>query len=136
MALRLRGRPATARAFAWTATLLVVCLPVVHAWYWLTPLALGLAAGEALPVALGLLAPLPEALAPALPAAARRGMAPSRRSRFRRTALPGGAGRCPILGDMRHLQHEALTGHGRGAATVPPARQSSSSWPSRSWPGA
>ncbi len=70
IARRLRGRPATARAFAWTATLLVFCLPVVHAWYWLTPLALGLAAGEALPVALGLLAPLPEALAPALPAAA------------------------------------------------------------------
>ena len=46
IARRLRGRPATARAFAWTATLLVVCLPVVHAWYWLTPLALGLAAGE------------------------------------------------------------------------------------------
>jgi hypothetical protein len=70
IAHRLRGRPETARAFAWTATLLVVCLPVVHAWYWLTPLALGLAAGEALPVALGLLAPLPEALAPALPVAA------------------------------------------------------------------
>ena len=70
IARRLQGRAATARAFAWTATLLVVCLPVVHAWYWLTPLALGLAAGEALPVALGLLAPLPEALAPALPAAA------------------------------------------------------------------
>ena len=68
LAGRWRGRQATARVFAWTATLLVVCLPVVHAWYWLTPLALGLAAGEALPVALGLLAPLPEALAPALPA--------------------------------------------------------------------
>jgi Glycosyltransferase family 87 len=63
---RLRGRTATARAFAWTATVLVVCLPVVHAWYWLTPLALGLAAGEAIPVVLGLAAPLPEALAPAL----------------------------------------------------------------------
>ncbi len=70
IAHRLPGRSATARTFAWTATLLVVCLPVVHAWYWLTPLALGLAAGEFLPVALGLLAPLPEALAPALPAAA------------------------------------------------------------------
>lgn len=63
---RMRGRAATARAFAWTATVLVVCLPVVHAWYWLTPLALGLAAGEVLPVVLGLAAPLPEALAPAL----------------------------------------------------------------------
>ena len=49
----------TARVFAWTATLLVVCLPVVHAWYWLTPLALGLAAGERLPVALGLRLPCP-----------------------------------------------------------------------------
>jgi hypothetical protein len=63
---RMRGRAATARAFAWTATVLVVCLPVVHAWYWLTPLALGLAAGEVLPVVLGLAAPLPEALAPSL----------------------------------------------------------------------
>ena len=34
-------------------TLLVACLPVVHAWYWLTPLALGLAAGLWLPVAIG-----------------------------------------------------------------------------------
>jgi hypothetical protein len=71
IARSLRGRPATGRAFAWTATLLVVCLPIVHAWYWLTPLALGLASGTALPVALGLLAPLPEALAPALPAGVR-----------------------------------------------------------------
>ena len=67
---RLPGRSATARTFAWTFTLLVVCLPVVHAWYWLTPLALGLAAGVWLPVVLGLLSPLPEVLAPALPAAA------------------------------------------------------------------
>ncbi|HMK92325.1 MAG TPA: glycosyltransferase 87 family protein [Thermoleophilia bacterium] len=64
---RWRGRSQTGRAFAWTAALLVVCLPVVHAWYWLAPLVLGLAAGEALPVLVGLLAPLPEALAPALP---------------------------------------------------------------------
>jgi Glycosyltransferase family 87 len=63
---RLRGRAQTGRAFAWTATLLVVCLPVVHAWYWLTPLALGLAAGEAVPVVLGVVAPLPEGLAPAV----------------------------------------------------------------------
>ena len=40
-------------AFAWTLTLLIVCLPVVHAWYWLTPLALGLAAGLWLPLVIG-----------------------------------------------------------------------------------
>jgi hypothetical protein len=44
-------------------TLLVVCLPVVHAWYWLAPLTLGLAAGLWLPVVIGLAAPFPEALA-------------------------------------------------------------------------
>src|SRR5450830_1735217 len=33
----LRGRARTAPAFAWTLTLLVACLPVVHAWYWLAP---------------------------------------------------------------------------------------------------
>lgn len=57
----LRGRTLTAPAFAWTMSLLVVCLPVVHAWYWLTPLTLALAAGLWLPVAAGLLAPVPEA---------------------------------------------------------------------------
>lgn len=62
IARRLRGRSRTAESFAWTTTLLVVCLPVVHAWYWLTPLVLGLAAGVWLPVVLGLAAPLPEAL--------------------------------------------------------------------------
>jgi hypothetical protein len=62
IARALRGRARTAPAFACTMTLLIVCLPVVHAWYWLTPLALGLAAGLWLPVALGLLAPFPEAL--------------------------------------------------------------------------
>ena len=35
---------------------------MVHAWYWLMPLALGLAAGIWLPVVIGLAAPLPEAL--------------------------------------------------------------------------
>jgi hypothetical protein len=58
-----RGRAETARTFAWTLTLLVACLPVVHAWYWLMPLTFGLAAGVWLPVVIGLLAPLPEALA-------------------------------------------------------------------------
>ncbi len=63
IARRLRGRAGTAPAFAWTLTLVTVCLPVVHAWYWLMPLALGLAAGVWLPVAIGLVAPIPEALA-------------------------------------------------------------------------
>ena len=63
IARSLRGRARTAPAFAWTLTLLVVCLPVVHAWYWLAPLALGLAAGVWLPVVIGLIAPFPEALA-------------------------------------------------------------------------
>src|SRR5665648_1225061 len=58
----LRGRARTAPAFAWTLTLLVACLPVVHAWYWLAPLALGLAAGIWLPVVIGLVAPFPEAV--------------------------------------------------------------------------
>jgi hypothetical protein len=57
-----RGRERTAEAFAWTFTLLVLCLPVVHAWYWLTPLALGLAAGLWLPLLIGMVAPLVESL--------------------------------------------------------------------------
>src|SRR5450759_4890127 len=68
IARSLRGRARTAPAFAWTLTLLVVCLPVVHAWYWLAPLALGLAAGVWLPVVIGLIAPFPEALAGRWPA--------------------------------------------------------------------
>ncbi len=62
IARSLRGRARTAPAFAWTMTLLLLCLPVVHAWYWLTPLTLGLAAGIWLPVVIGLVAPFPEAL--------------------------------------------------------------------------
>ncbi len=62
IARRFRGRAQTARAFTWTLTLLVVCLPVVHAWYWLAPLTFGLVAGVWLPVVLGLIAPLPEAV--------------------------------------------------------------------------
>jgi len=62
VARSLRGRARTAPAFAWTLTLLVMCLPVVHAWYWLAPLTLGLAAGLWLPVVIGLFAPFPEAL--------------------------------------------------------------------------
>ena len=57
-----RGRESTAEAFAWTFTLLILCLPVVHAWYWLTPLALGLAAGLWLPLCIGMVAPLAESL--------------------------------------------------------------------------
>lgn len=76
IARSLRGRSRTAPAFAWTLTLLVVCLPVVHAWYWLAPLALGLAAGVWLPVVFGVLAPFPEALGGRWPvtAATRRGL--------------------------------------------------------------
>ena len=70
IARSLRGRARTAPAFAWTLTLLVVCLPVVHAWYWLAPLALGLAAGIWLPVVIGLVAPFPEALVGRWPARA------------------------------------------------------------------
>ena len=70
IALSLQGRARTAPAFAWTLTLLIVCLPVVHAWYWLAPLALGLAAGTWLPVVIGLVAPLPEALVGRWPAQA------------------------------------------------------------------
>lgn len=66
---RLRGRANTAPAFAWTMTLLVLCLPVVHAWYWLAPLALALAAGLWLPVAIGLLAPISEAFPVGWPSA-------------------------------------------------------------------
>ena len=57
-----RGRDKTAEAFAWTLTLLIFCLPVVHAWYWLTPLALGLAAGLWLPLLIAMAAPLVESL--------------------------------------------------------------------------
>ena len=53
----LRGRERTAEAFAWTLTLLVLCLPVVHSWYWLAPLALGVAAGLWLPLLVGTVAP-------------------------------------------------------------------------------
>jgi hypothetical protein len=57
-----RGRDQTAAAFAWTMTLLIICLPIVHAWYWLTPLALGLAAGLWLPLVVGMVTPLTESL--------------------------------------------------------------------------
>ena len=62
IARSLRGREKTAEAFAWTMTLLIICLPIVHAWYWLTPLALGLAAGLWLPLSIGMVTPLTESL--------------------------------------------------------------------------
>ena len=60
MARSIRGRETTAAAFAWTLTLLTLCLPVVHAWYWLAPLALGLAAGLWLQALIGMATPLME----------------------------------------------------------------------------
>ncbi len=66
---RYRGRGETARTFAWTLTILVACLPVVHAWYWLAPLAFGLVAGVWLPVVVALVAPLPEAFTTRWPGA-------------------------------------------------------------------
>jgi len=68
IARRTRGRATTAAAFAWTLSLLLLCLPVVHAWYWLAPLALGLTAGVWLPVGLGVVAPVVEILGSAWPA--------------------------------------------------------------------
>ena len=58
---RLSGRDRTAAAFAWSATILLLCMPAVHSWYWLTPLVLSLAAGLRLPVYLGLGWPAAEA---------------------------------------------------------------------------
>ena len=81
-----RGRESTADAFAWTFTLLILCLPVVHAWYWLTPLALGLAAGIWLPLLIGMAAPLVESL----PLAAWL-------ARTRRLAEAGGAARTALV---------------------------------------
>lgn len=57
LARRLPGRPRTALVFAWTSTLMVLFLPVVHPWYWLAPVALGALAGVRLPLFLGLAAP-------------------------------------------------------------------------------
>jgi hypothetical protein len=58
IARRLRGRALTAPAFAWAGTLFVLLLPVTQPWYWLTPLALGIAGGVLLPLWLGLAAPI------------------------------------------------------------------------------
>jgi alpha-1,6-mannosyltransferase len=55
---RIKGRAKTAAVFAWTTTLLMLLSPVVHPWYWLGPLALGILGGVRLPVYLGLAAPV------------------------------------------------------------------------------
>jgi len=60
IARRLPGREATAAAFAWTSTLLLLFMPVVHPWYWILPVALSVAAGLRLPLYLGLVGPLAE----------------------------------------------------------------------------
>jgi len=92
----LRGRERTAEAFAWTLSLLVLCLPVVHSWYWLAPLALGVAAGLWLPLLIGMVAPPIEHLPYAASLARERAMgagigAPlaSRAARARVVAGPG-----------------------------------------------
>ena len=96
-----RGRDRTAEAFTWTFTLLVLCLPVVHAWYWLTPLALGLAAGLWLPLIIAMAAPLVESLPLAADLAAHSPLAVRRRRRESRPRVV-----CPESG--RHT--EAMTG--------------------------
>ena len=54
---RLSGRERTAAAFAWTATLFLLLLPVVYPWYWLTAVAFGAAGQVRLPTLLGLFSP-------------------------------------------------------------------------------
>ena len=54
---RFSGRERAPIAFAATATLALLLLPVVHPWYWLTPVALAAAAGLRLPLYLGVTAP-------------------------------------------------------------------------------
>ncbi len=54
---RLPGRERTAAAFAWTATLFLLLLPVVYPWYWLTAVAFGAAGQVRLPTLLGLFSP-------------------------------------------------------------------------------
>jgi hypothetical protein len=54
---RFSGRERAPIAFAATATLALLLLPVVHPWYWLTPVALAAAAGVRLPLYLGVTAP-------------------------------------------------------------------------------
>jgi len=112
IARRLRGRASTASAFAWTMALLILCLPVGHAWYWLTPLALALAAGLWLPVAIGLLAPVPEAFPVGWPSA----LAPWRQSATLLFARPRTKNRT-LLVRLRAVSH---TGRTRPSTEGPP----------------
>jgi hypothetical protein len=105
LARRLRGRELTAPAFAWTMTLLTLCLPVVHAWYWLTPLALALAAGLWLPVAIGLLAPVPEAFPVGWPSV----LPPWRQATAFLLSRPRSGNRIPLV----HLRGVPHTGRAR-----------------------
>lgn len=54
ISMRLHGREHTAEAFAWSMTALLLVVPLIHSWYWLTPAALAIAAGRRMPVYLGL----------------------------------------------------------------------------------
>ena len=107
IARSLRGRARTAPAFAWTLTLLVVCLPVVHAWYWLAPLALGLAAGIWLPVVIGLVAPFPEALVGRWPVEAPPLRQLGAVAVWRRFSAAGTWRRLPALRPCRRLERRA-----------------------------
>lgn len=94
---RIRGRERTAEAFAWTLTLLVLCLPVVHSWYWLAPLALGVASGLWLPLLIGTVAPpieyLPYAASLARGRAMEAGIGARLASRATRSRVVAGPGR-------------------------------------------
>ena len=103
-----RGRERTAEAFAWTFTLLILCLPVVHAWYWLTPLALGLAAGLWLPLLIAMAAPLVESL----PLAAKLARLRAELGRRRRACRVGRRARRSWVHDAR--------GRGQSRRTAPP----------------
>src|SRR5450756_225250 len=107
IARSLRGRARTAPAFAWTLTLLIVCLPVVHAWYWLMPLTLGLAAWLWLPVAIGLAAPFPEALIGRWPVQAPPWRHLGAMAAWRRFSAAGTWRRLPALGPRRRLEQRA-----------------------------
>jgi len=113
MARSLRGRARTAPAFAWTMTLLVVCLPVVHAWYWLMPLTLGLAAWLWLPVVIGLAAPFPVAFAGRWPLHTppwgRLGAAVSAYA----TAVRTSQGRVVAAGTLPHTEQTMARSEGR-----------------------
>jgi hypothetical protein len=102
LSLLLPGRRRTAAVFAWSWTLSILLLPVIHPWYWIGPAALGLAAGVWTPVLLGTASPFRYPLARAgvtaqvivsaatyLPVLA----APFELSRARRRAATEGEGR-------------------------------------------